>query len=410
MIVNQTKDFLNALTAQAYGTESLKVSDQTGLVSLGKTVLSSDTSVDVFFKTLVDRIYYTIVSSRRYKRKFGDFVMHTSDYGCVLQKIRTKLLKAQSAPQYDLVQGEAIEQYNVNKPTVIQKLFEGRNVWQIPVTIPDVGFQSAFTSFETMSAFIDSIFTMVQNSVEGQLEADARTAMSSFIAEKLWSSTTNTTGAEIVYPVQMFNAAMGTTLTAEQASYNMDYLKFTSRLINLYIEYMTDMSTLFNSEQMENFTPKDELRVTMLTDFTTAAQYYLQSDTFHNELTALPHYTTANYWQGTTSADSKLSFADMSTIDVITTDGHAVKQDGIICVLADFEAIGMMVDKQRMRTSPPNGNGEYINYFQKCETRYYNDLSENGVIFVQTDTPFAQPTEPDEPAQTAKSSKAAKSA
>lgn len=393
MIVNQTKDFLNSLTAQAYGESAITVSDQTGLISLGKTVLSSDTSVDTFFKTLVDRIYYTIVGARRYKRKFGDFIMHTSDYGCVLQKIRTKLAKAETSPQYNLTAGQSVPQYDVVIPQIVQKLFEGRNVWQIPVTVPEQGLQTAFTSYEAMSAFIDSIFTMVQNSLEGQLEADARAAMTSFIGEKLYSSTQNTSGIEVVYPVQLYNETFGKTLTAKQATYDLDYLKFTSRLINLYIKRLTDMSNLFNGEDMTNFTPESDLRVTMLADFTTAAQYYLQSDTFHDELVALPHYTEVNFWQGNTSATSKYAFEDTSTIDIITTDGHSVKQDGVICVLSDVEAIGMMCDRQRMRTSPVNGNGEYINYFQKAETRYYNDLSENGIIFVQTDTPFAVETE-----------------
>ena len=195
-------------------------------------------------------------------------------------------------------------------------------------------------------------------------------------------------GIQVVYPVQIYNARFGTSLTAAQARFNMDYLKHTSMLINLYKSRLIYQSLKFNSEGMINFTPADDIRVTMLTDFALAAQYYLQSDTFHNEFTALPHYTEMPFWQ---SSEYETE-GSTSSIDIISSEGHAVKQDGIICLLTDIEAIGMMCDRRRLRTSPPNAKGEYVNYFQKAEIRYYNDLSENGIVFVETDTPFTAAT------------------
>lgn len=384
MIVNQVQDFINNVTAQAYGQTAITVADQTGLVSLGDMVLSSDTSTDTFLKTLIDRVFYTITGARAYRAHLGDFVMHTSDYGCVLQKIRVKPMKAVESVQYDLTAGESVDQYVITKPEVTQKLFQGRNVWEIDITIPEQGLQDAFLSFEGMSAFIDAIFQAMYNSMETQIEASARAAVSNFIGEKLYAQAT-TGGIQAVYTVQLYNQTFGTNLTAAQADYNLEYQKFTSRLINLYVKRLAYQSALFNSENMVNFTPTDLIRITMLSDFALSAQYYLQSDTFHNELTALPHYTELPYWQG---EGTDYTFANTSSIDITTSNGHNVKQDGIICLLTDVEAIGMMCDRRRIRTSPPNGKGEYVNYFNKAEIRYYNDLSENGIVFVQTDTPF----------------------
>lgn len=387
MIVNQIQDFINNVTNQAYGEKALTTADGTGLVSLGNKVLSSETSTDVFLRTLIDRIYYTIYSSRAYTRKLRDFVMHTSDYGAVLQKIRIKPMKAVESVQYDLTAGDSVDQYVISKPEATQKLFQGRNVWEIDITIPDQGLQSAFLSYEAMGAFIDAIFQAVQNSMEQHLEESARTAVANYIGEKLWAQA-STGGLQAVYTVQLYNTAFGTSITAAEADHTLDYQKFTSRLINLYMKRLADQSVLFNTEGMVNFTPADYVRITMLSDFAMSAQYYLQSDTFHNELTALPHYTELNFWQG---SGTDYSFKNTSSIDIITSDGNSVKQDGIICLLTDIEAIGMMVDKRRLRSSPPNAKGEYVNYFQKAEIRYYNDMSENGIVFVQTDTPFAKP-------------------
>lgn len=384
MIVNQVQAFINNIVSQAYGETALAVVDQTGLVSLGKTVLSSENSVDTFLKTLIDRIYYTITSTRAYSAKISDFVMHTSDYGCVLQKIRVKPMKAVESVQYDLTAGDSVDQYVITKPEATQKLFQGRNVWEIDITIPEQGLQDAFLSFEGMSAFIDSIFQAMYNSMEQQLESSARAAVANFIGEKLYAQA-KTGGLQAIYTVQEYNKAFGTALTAEECDHNLDYQKFTSRLINLFVKRFAYQSKLFNTEDMVNFTPADLIRITMLSDFALSAQYYLQSDTFHNELTSLPHYTELPYWQ---ASGTDYSFANTSSIDIVTSEGNSVKQDGIICLLADVEAIGMMCDRKRLRTSPPNAKGEYVNYFQKAEIRYFNDLSENGIVFVQTDTPF----------------------
>lgn len=386
MIVNQVQDFINLVSQQAYGESAVVVTDQTGLVSLGDTVLSSDKSTDTFLRTLVDRIYYTIEGTRGYTSQFGDFVMHTSDYGCVLQKIRVKPMKAVESVQYDLTAGDSVDQYVITKPDVIQKLFQGRNVWEIDITIPEQGLQDAFLSFETMGAFIDAIFMAISNSMEQQIENSARAAVTNFMAEKIYSHAQTPTGLQVIHTLQEYNKAFGTALTAQQALTDGAYLKWSSRLINLYISRLKFQSQLFNAEKMTNFTPENYVRVLMLADYTTAAQYYLQSDTFHNDLTSLPHYTEVPYWQG---SGLDYSFESTSTIDVITSSGNTVKQDGIICLLADVEAIGMMCNRRRLRTSPPNAKGEYINYFQKAEIRYYNDLSENGIVFTLTDTPFA---------------------
>ena len=391
MIVKQVKDFVNLISKEAYGESAVVVTDQTGLVSLGDTVLSSDKSTDTFLRTLVDRIYYTIEGGRSYTSQFGDFVMHTSDYGCVLQKIRVKPMKAVESVQYDLAAGDSVDQYVITKPDVMQKLFQGRNVWEIDITIPEQGLQDAFLSFETMGAFIDAIFTAISNSMEQQIESSARAAVANFMGEKLWQSVqpTNNGKLQVIHTLQAYNTAQGKTLTAAQALTDGEYLKWSSRLINLYISRLRYQSALFNSEDMVNFTPSDYVRVLMLADYTTAAQYYLQSDTFHNDLTSLPHYTEVPYWQG---SGLDYSFENTSTIDLVTSSGNSVKQDGIICLLTDVEAIGMMCNRRRLRTSPPNAKGEYINYFQKAEIRYYNDLSENGIVFTLTDTPFTLPS------------------
>lgn len=386
MQVDQVYTLVNEVVKQAYGEEAVTATDLTGLIAMGNTVLSSETNVDAFNHALIDRIGRVVISSRVYNREGMDIMMNTFEYGCIMQKITVQPMDAVVAPQWGLTSGQSVDQYLITKADVKQKLFDGLTVWEIDITIPDYQLKTAFTSAEAMAAFIDSIFMAMSNSLELQLERVGEMAVANFIGEKIYAqSDSSVKGIHAVYALQAYNTLTGNTLTADKALTDNDFLKYLARQINLFVDRFRKMSKLFNTDGFARFTPRDLVRVTMLADFTTAVTTYLQSDTFHKELVALPLYREIPYWQG---SGITYDFAETSTIDITTSDGHVVKQDGVVCLINDIEAIGMTCDNRRIRSSPPNGRGEYTNYFSKADIRYYNDLSENAIVFIVTDTPF----------------------
>lgn len=392
MNINQISPLVGDLVKQALGEDGVQSVDLTSIVSMGDAVISSSTNRDNFLHVLVDRIARTIVSMRPYSREMFDIIMNTFEYGAILQKITVLLMEAQNSSQWNLTEGQSVDQYVVTKPTVKQKLFEGVDTWEMPITIPDIQLKSAFTSYESMAAFIDAIFMALSNSLNLQLERVGAAAVCNYIAEKLYFQADGATGIHAIHLLQEYNSDTSSTLTAAEALHNTDFLKWASRTINLFIKRLGRMSQLFNTEQYQRFTPRDYVRVNMLADFTTAVTSYLQADTFHNELTALPNYREVLYWQG---SGQEYGFGETSLIEVTTSSGNTVKQDGVVCLLNDIEAIGMTMDNIRMTSSPHNARGEYTNFFQKADIRYYNDLSENGIVFTITDTPFTIPSPPE---------------
>ncbi len=384
--IKQVSDFINSIAKQAYGDGAVTATDLTGLIAMGNSVLSSATNTDAFLNVLIDRVGRVIISMRAYNGDRADIVMNTFDYGCVMQKITVQPMDAVDAPQWDLTTGTSIDQYVVTKPIVKQKLFTGITAWEIDITIPDFQLRTAFTSYEQMAAFIDAIYMAINNSLELQLEQYSEMAIANYIGEKIYAQTQTATqnGLHVIHLLQKFNSETGENLTATQALRNADFYKYASRQINLFVMRMSRMSRLFNLENYARFTPRDDLRITMLADFVTGADSYLSADTFHNDLVALPLYREIPYWQG---SGQEYGFAETSLIDITTSDGHNVKQDGVVCLLNDREAIGMTLDNRRVRSSPPNGRGEYTNYFYKSDIQYYNDMSENGLVFTVTDSP-----------------------
>lgn len=383
MKVNQISALLNAVATQALGESALVSTDLTGLVALGDTVLSSDTTKDRFLDTLVDRIGKTILSVRNYNRDDDGIIFDTFTYGALLQKIYVKPMQAQNAPQWDLQAGQSVDQYIITKPEVTQKLFGDLNTWEVAVTIPDIQLRTAFTSPEGMAAFIDAIFASVQNSLEMQLENLANTAYANFIGEKIaYAATAGASGVQVVNLLADYNTATGGALTVAQSMRDYEFLQYATREINLYLKRMRKMSTLFNTESYVRHTPTEYARVTILQDLAASAASYLRASTYHDELVSLPYYREIPYWLGT---GEKYDFTDVSTINITTSSGKTVNQSGVVALISDIEAVACMCDMRRTKSSY-NARGEYTNYFYKADMRYFNDMSENGIVFIVAPT------------------------
>ena len=92
-------------------------------------------------------------------------------------------------------------------------------------------------------------------------------------------------------------------------------------------------------------------------------------------------------WDGTKTLENRRMLSDLKDLLTRWNDSPHQSVCNKIKELNDVEAIGMTIDNRRLRTSPPNGRGEYTNYFSKADIRYYNDMSENGLVFTVTDNP-----------------------
>ena len=91
----------------------------------------------------------------------------------------------------------------------------------------------------------------------------------------------------------------------------------------------------------------------------------------------LNNYHTTSFWQ---------SIKKPSEINVkISSDGTAVQRSGILAVLYDRDALGLYKKDSWNSTTPFNSAGGYYNTYYHHKELYFNDLSENFVVFVIAD-------------------------
>ena len=94
-------------------------------------------------------------------------------------------------------------------------------------------------------------------------------------------------------------------------------------------------------------------------------------------MVSLPRYESVPYWQG---SGVDYSFASTSAINIQLDESTTVNKSGIIAVAYDYNAMGVTLTDRRA-ASQRNDKDEYTDYFNKATFGYFNDMSENGIVF-----------------------------
>ena len=364
MTTEQIYTLVNEVNAEAFGSNALSVVDTSSLISLGNVVLSSSTNTEAFLNTLAQRIGKTILRFREYRNKLNDMVLNDFEYGAILQKIKVKMPKAEEDESYGLIDGNSVDHYKVAKPDVDQKLFVTRTPYQFHITIQDDHLREAFLSEEAMGSFIGVVFGEVRNALEVSLENLGRVTLATAIAE---CDTTRELALVTKFNTD-YNPA--TPLTAITALRNDEFIRYAMGEINTLIDSFQDMSSLYNDGSLETFTPKEDLRVKLISRFVRKAQTVTQYAAFHDKFVDVDaQFSTLNFWQ---SAQTPWE------VNITRPSDNATKNvENVVGLIHDRDAMGVYKIDKRVATTPVNAAGLYYNtYYHQKELRFI-DLSEN---------------------------------
>ena len=367
MDVLQIYDVVNSVTAQAIGTTDLAVVNEQGLIALGNTILDSSNYTDNFLNTLIKRIGKTIISSRAYRNQFTGLMKDSMEYGAIVQKLKVQLISAEADESYGLEDGSSVDHYKISKPKAIQKLFITETPYQFKITIQREHLKEAFTSSSAMGSFISAVYTEVQNSIELAIENLGRTCLANYIAE-VDGKETRTRNL-----VTEYNTKAGKTLTSETAMFDGDFLRYAIAEIKKVSKKMQSMTNIFNDGTTTRHTPLDLQKMYVLTDFESALETQVEYSAFNEQYVKLNGFEELAYLQ---------SIKTPSSIDVTrASDGTEKKIENVVCCIFDTEALGLYNQDEWTSTTPMNAAGGYFNTYWHEKQLWFNDLSENFVVF-----------------------------
>ena len=380
MKVNQIYTIVNDAAAEALGKSAITAKDTGSLVSLGNVVFSSTANTEQFYKSFVDRIGRTVIAIRKFKTKNRSVKRDDLAWGIMYQKISFKTKTAVENPSWN-TEGGQVNPFGIERSTeVVQKLFSVMGTWSYEDNFPLYQLFTAFTNEAAMGAFISGISTNIENSLTIAEDALANLAVSTNIAGVLISGKT----AQKRNLLTEYNTLTGSNLQANSCLYDASFLKYASYQINDTVKNIMNPSASFNAEGIDRQTMGENLVVEVLGKYSAATSSYLESDTYHKELVALPRYEEVSYWQ---APGTNFDFADVSKINIVNenlkTVGNetgAIEQSGIIAFIHDIDSCASIITRFR-DYSYPNNRDESMNIIKKADKGYMVDLSENAVVF-----------------------------
>lgn len=374
MLMTQVYELANDVTKAVLGETAVVNEDLSNVVDLGDQITNLNL-LDHYVNTLVDHIGKMIFVNRAYSGTAPSLLMDSWEYGSILEKVTYDgLPEATENESWELTDGE---EYNPNiftQPKVSAKFFDKRVTFEVPMSFAERQVKSAFSSAGQLNAFFSMIYNAIEKSMTVKMDGLIERTVNNLIGETLADANA---GVRSIDLLAGYNDQYDQELTAAQAILTPEFIRYASYMFKLYSDRLVKISTLFNGGGKERFTPKDMQRIIMLSEFKTAADVYLQSDTFHNELTKLPNADEVPYWQGSGLA---YDFGSTSAINVKTSGGNTVAQAGILGVIFDRDAAGVSNLNRRV-TTDWNAKGEFWNNWYKFDAGYFNDFNENAIVF-----------------------------
>lgn len=386
MEVKQIYQLLNGVTKEVLGSTELVKEDLTGLVDLGQEVFNQN-AVDNYVKSLVNHIGKVVFVNRPYSGKIPSVLMDSWEFGSVLEKISADIPEAEENKSWELTDGATYAQDVFHKPVVTAKFFNSKVTFEVAVSITERQVKESFSNSEQLNAFYSMIYNAVEKSITIKTDSLIMRTINNMIAETLKADSTAFGGetpdytsastARCVNLLKLYNEQKGTTLTADKALTDPEFIRFASYTIGLYSDRLASISSAFNVGGKPRFTPKDNLHVVLLSDFEKAARAYLYADSYNKDQVLLPKAETIPFWQG---SGKNYDFASTAHITIKETDGQSVDISGVLGVMFDRDALGVCNVDRRVTTNY-NAKAEFFNNYYKFDAGYFNDTNENFVVF-----------------------------
>ena len=372
MDTNQIYEIVNDAGKQTMGESAIAVIDTASFVTMGNAILSSSTYTECFIDTLFQRIGQTVIDYRPYKSKLGLLAVSDMTMGAILQKIKIKMPTAVEDVTTQLIDGQSIDQYIISKPKATQKLFVKRTPYTFYITIQRKWLREAFTSETAMGSFITAIYGEVENALELSQENLARLCMANYMGA------ISGTPSRVVNLVSDYNSATGSSVPqGEDSMLNEGFLRYSLGRMNSISKKMQTMSVLYNDGSETRHSPEGDQRFVSLVDFQTALETQVQWAAFHDKYVQKKNGIEVPYWQ---SAQSPFNI-DLLIEEEGEEEPQSVTLSNIVAFIHDRDALGTYRKEVDVATTPLNARGLYTNQFWHMNDLYFNDVTENGIIF-----------------------------
>lgn len=380
---NQISTILNSVIEQATGRTAIAATNTSEFVSVANTALL--TGYDNLMGAISQVLSKTIFSNRPYTAKFKTLQATNQRWGQQVRKLNIIDRDFMDDDRLPLTTTPDMYDPNPGKPEVLQVNFYGQETYQKALTIYKDQLDVAFTSPDDFASFISMCLGNVNNMLESARENLARQTIVNFIAGKIVGDTAST-----YHVLTLYNAATGQTLDATTIllpeNFNA-FMRWFRAFINTVSAMMTERSIQYHinvtGKEITRHTPKNKQHLYLYADTLFKTETMVLSDMFNEEYVKWGAREAVNFWQSiSTPAQINVTPSYLKPDGSVTTATAAVAQDNLLGVIIDEEAVGYNLFNQWQNTTPLNSRGGYTVTWWHETARYWNDFTENAVVFL----------------------------
>ena len=348
---------LNNIRKQVTGETAIAPANTAEFVSVATTLLQA--GYDPVLNAITQMVSRTIFSIRPYNRKFAGIKMDDEQWGAIVRKLSIADKDWDNDVRYDLVDGQSVDMYKVNKPNILQ------------------------TNFYGMNSFMAMVTQNVSDMIEQCHESIARMTIANFIGGKVAAQ------SGVIHLLTEYNTETGSSETATSIMSPTvfgNFMKWMYARVATLTGLMTERSQEFQinvtGKEINRHTPYQDQKVYLYAPLLNGMKARVLADAFHPEFLDYADVEEVNYWQSIkTPMQIKVEASYMDTDGAIVT-AAAATIDKIAGVIFDREALGYTTVHRWSATSPFNIVGGYWNQNYVFDERWYNDFTEKGLVLL----------------------------
>ena len=388
MTFNQISTVLNAIHAQATGTEAPAAVNTAGFVTQAQAVLK--TGYDPVLNAVSQVLSRTIFSIRPYSAKFRGMMVSPERYGNHVRKLNIADSAWRDDDRSPLVDGESVDQQIVCKPNILQTNFYGQNVFEKCYTIFKDQLDVAFSSPEELARFVTLTTTNANDMLEQSREELSRMLLCNVIGSKIAAISAGTeSAASVIHLLTEYNNATGlalTSTTVRQPANFAPFMKWVYARVATVSKMLTERSALFHTnitgKTLMRHTPYDRQRVYLFAPDQYATEAQVLADSYHDNYLKYADHETVSFWQNIQQPDEIIVTPSYLTSAGAVATANEITQSNIFGVLLDVETAGFTPVNQWQAPAPFNARGGYTTIWLHETQRHWQDMTENSVVLL----------------------------
>lgn len=346
------------------------------------------TGTDNYTKAISQVLGRTIFAVRPYDAPMRNLQITGDDWANHRRKINFCDSDPVTDKAWALPDGQSVDMYEVHKPKVLQTNYYGQTNYSRVYTQADTQMEAAFKGPEELAQFWSSFVLHLSN----QIEADRRNLAANLVANHL-TGVTVTNPKSVVYLLDEYNAQQGTSLAVKDvykeanfpgfAAYAYGRINDISRLLKeRSIKWHQNWTIGDTTYDLMRHTPYDRQHLYLYSGTQSQIDAQVIPQVYHDNLLKYRDAELITFWQNIDNRDQISATPVVTTAAGVAQKNTTVQLSNVFGCLLDFDTVGYTPRLSRIVPTPMNARGLYTNFWYHYGWSWYDDFTENAVLFL----------------------------